>query len=145
MKSEKLKANINAYLLLQQDSRILLSLRQNTGYEDGRYSLVAGHVEYGETPTQAMIREAQEEIGIHIQAHDLCVVHTMYRKTNRDNLDLFFTCKQWFGEIRNCEPDKCGGVAFFSPFQLPQNTVSYIKYALSNVQNGVHYSEFSAS
>lgn len=142
MTNEKLKANVNVYLLLQQDSKILLSLRQNTGYEDGRYCLVAGHAEYGETPTQAMIREAHEEIGIQITPQDLCVVHTMHRKTNRDNLDLFLTCNQWSGEIRNCESDKCGGLAFFSPHQLPQNIVPYVKYALEQVQKGVHYSEF---
>ena len=47
----------------QLEWEILLHQRKNSGFFDGHYSLVAGHMENGETIHAAAIREAQEEIG----------------------------------------------------------------------------------
>ena len=55
------------YLILIKGNQILLLKRVNTGYEDGKYSLVAGHMDGNETIKQAMIREAREEAGIAIE------------------------------------------------------------------------------
>jgi 8-oxo-dGTP pyrophosphatase MutT (NUDIX family) len=38
-----------AHLLLFPDDRILLLRRCNTGHEDGNWSVVAGHIDGGET------------------------------------------------------------------------------------------------
>lgn len=141
MSKERCKLCVNVYLVLYRENKFLFSLRQNTGYEDGRYSFVAGHMEEGETPTEAMIREAQEEIGILIASHDLKVVHAMHRRTNRDNLDLFLTCQHWMGNIRNLEISKCGDLAFFDA--PPSNTIEYIKFALEQIRKGNFYSEFA--
>ncbi len=46
-----------------KNQSILMSLRKDTGYMDGFYSLCAGHVDEGETVLEAMVREAREEIG----------------------------------------------------------------------------------
>lgn len=37
----KAKANVNAYLLLMQEDKLLCYLRQNTGWQDGTWGLVA--------------------------------------------------------------------------------------------------------
>ena len=63
-RKERVKIFVNVHLVLLKEGRILLSLRQNTGYEDGRYGLVSGHLEEGESITQGMKREVKEEIGI---------------------------------------------------------------------------------
>ena len=46
-----------SHLYLVQDNTVLLMRRCNTGYQDGRYGLVAGHVEPGEDFIDAIIRE----------------------------------------------------------------------------------------
>ena len=46
MKAPRLIPESNLYLL--KDDRILLIRRVNTGYQDGQYAPVAGHVEKGE-------------------------------------------------------------------------------------------------
>ena len=53
-----------AYLVLIKEKKILLLRRFNTGYEDGNYSFIAGHVEKSESFTACIIREAKEEANI---------------------------------------------------------------------------------
>lgn len=132
-------ANVNAYLILKQENKILLHLRKNTGYCDGMWSLVAGHVEDGESATAGMIREAREEVGISIEQIE--VVHIMHRKTNRLNIDVFFDCRSWQGEIQNLEPEKCEKLEFFPLSSLPSNLVDYNAMALRYILEGKIYSE----
>lgn len=134
-------ASVNAYLILKQEDKILFHLRKNTGYCDGMWSLVAGHVEDGESATEGMIREAYEEVGISINPTQIQVVHIMHRKTNRLNVDVFFDCRSWQGEIENREPEKCEILKFFPLSSLPSNVVDYNAIALKFISEGKFYSE----
>lgn len=44
-KNERFSAYITVGLLLIKDNKILLMRRCNTGYEDGKYTLVANYIE----------------------------------------------------------------------------------------------------
>ncbi len=134
-------AAVNTYLLLRKEKKILLSLRKNTGYFDGYYGLVSGHVEDQESASSAMIREAKEEANLIIRSESLKVVHLMHRKTNRFNIDVFFECTNWEGKLNNLEPDKCAELNFFSLENFPENLVPYIAQALRAVFHKVVYSE----
>ena len=63
MTRDRNKAVPASYLFLQKGDGILLMRRQNSGYYDGWYTVPAGHVEAGELPVDALLREAKEEIG----------------------------------------------------------------------------------
>lgn len=141
MNRERSKVNVNAYLVLEYEGKILLSLRKNTGYQDGQYSLVAGHVEACESATIAMCREALEEIGIEINPADLKMSLTMHRRTDRDNIDLFMKCTTWKNKIINNEPHKCETLAFFDYDKIPKNTIPYIVQALQCIKQRISYAE----
>src|SRR3990167_3417995 len=102
---KKYHQNIPAsYLFLLKYKKVLLLKRCNTGYEDGNYSMIAGHVEEGETFTDAIIREAYEEANIRLKAEDLKVVHVMHRKSiDSERVDVFFAADKWDGSIENKE------------------------------------------
>ena len=100
-------APIAVHLLLVREGRVLLLRRYNTGYEDGNYSVVAGHVEGGEELKTAMVREAREEAGIGILPSDLEVVGAMHVKTDKEYISFFFKASVWSGDVTNMEPDKC--------------------------------------
>jgi 8-oxo-dGTP diphosphatase len=134
-------SSVSSYLILIQNNQVLLGLRKNTGYNDGLWSLVAGHVEDGESATAAMIREAREEIGIELSPEQLKVVHIMHRQSNRRNIDVFFVCSSWEGNPRNCELEKCEKLEFFPLDALPSNTIDYNGYVLSSMAKGEFYSE----
>ena len=117
----------------------------NTGYEDGNYSVIAGHVEPGESFTQCIIREAHEEAGITLAPEDLEVVHVMHRDSKQSSVnqrvDVFYTAKKWEGEITNMEPEKCDDLSWFDLNQLPSNIIPYIRKVIENIQASVFYSE----
>lgn len=141
---QRYKITTAVYLLLIKENKILLSLREGTGYMDGLYSLPAGHVEANETIIDACIRETLEEINIIIKKEDLNLATTMFRKGingGDDYVDFFFVCDKFNGELKNNEPNKCGGIEFFDMQNLPENTIEYIRKAIHNSNNDIHHYE----
>lgn len=130
---------VTVYAVLRQNGDVLMQKRQNTGFGDGQYSFVGGHVEDGENIRQAVIREAREEIGILIPDHALSLVLVLHRKTpNGVFLNFFFEATAWENPIRICEPDKASDLAFFNASNLPPNTLDYIRHAISCIGRRVH-------
>ena len=130
------------HLFFIEDVKILLLRRYNTGYEDGNYSVVAGHLNGGEKVTAAAVREAMEEVGLIIREENVEIVQVMHRLSDDERIDFFVTVSAWEGEITNNEPDKCDHLAWFSLDELPENTVPYVRQAIRNYQNGVQFSSF---
>lgn len=134
-----------SYLTLVKDGKILLLRRCNTGYEDGSYSMIAGHVDPGETFTQTIIREAKEEAGIELRPQDLEVVHVMHRNSkaaeNNERVDVFFVAEKWDGEIKNKELHKCDDLSWFNLNDIPANVIPYIKQAINKIRDKIYYSE----
>ena len=130
------------HLIITKKDKILLSLRKNTGWEDGKYSLIAGHVRGNETLDQAMLREAKEEGGLKLNSGDLEFVHVMHRKANDGKrLDFFFRTNLVI-RPKNVEPEKCQGLKWFKVNKLPKNIVAYVKKAIKLINKGIIYSNF---
>jgi 8-oxo-dGTP diphosphatase len=140
--SERFQATVAVHLLLLREQEVLLLRRHNTGYEDGNYSVIAGHLDGNETATQAMVREAFEEAGIRVVPADLRFVHVMHRKEADERIDLFFTANRWQGEPEIREPEKCSELRWAALNTLPTNTVPYVRAALEHVRNHRVYAEF---
>jgi len=135
----------SGYLMLIRDGKILLSRRFQTGYEDGKYSLPAGHIEEGETLTAGTCREIREEIGITLKPSDLQLVHVMHRKQNDIRMDFFFTTDKKGLVPKNMEPHRSDDLSWFPLNKLPTNTIPYIRAAIENYRKNIFYSEFGWS
>jgi 8-oxo-dGTP diphosphatase len=130
------------HLFLIHDHKILLLRRFNTGYEDGNYSVVAGHLNGGEGVKAAMMREAREEAGIKIAPDDLQVVGVMHRISDEERIDFFLAARSWSGEVENREPHKCDRLAWFDMDDLPDNVIPYVERALGNYRLGKWFDSF---
>lgn len=132
----------SVHLFLLRDDHVLLLRRFNTGYEDGNYSVVAGHLDGDEEVVDAIVREALEEAGIHIDRADLRVAGVMHRKSNDERVDFFVAAERWQGEIRNLEPTKCDELAWFPLNDLPENTIPYVRRALALLGDGCWFESY---
>ena len=132
-----------SHLVLIKDNQVLLQRRFQTGWMDGFYSVPAGHVEDSESGIQALVREVNEEIGIVLDPQQLTPAHVMHRYADATHqyIDLFYTCRTWKNDPRICEPEKCDDLSWFPIDTLPENTVPYIKEALSHIKMRNFYSE----
>ncbi|MCU7494930.1 MAG: NUDIX domain-containing protein [Ignavibacteria bacterium] len=129
------------HLFFRKNGEILLLRRFNTGYEDGNYSVVAGHIEPGESATQAGIREAKEEVGVRIDPRNLKIHGIMHRYSNGERIDFFAFVDTWEGEVSNMEPNKCDRLLWAHKECLPQNTIPYIRRALRLSDGQIWYDE----
>jgi 8-oxo-dGTP pyrophosphatase MutT (NUDIX family) len=140
--SDRFKLIAAVYLLFRRGDEILLLLRANTGYEDGKYGLVSGHVDGDEPLAAAAAREAREEAGVEIDPADLALRTVMHRRQDDERVEFFFEPARWRGEIRNMEPHKCAALSWFPIQNLPENTIPYVREAIARSSQGVPYCEF---
>lgn len=133
------------YAILEKDGQILLMRRFNTGYQDGNYSLPAGHLDGKETLKQALIREIGEEIGVFVEKKDLDLAHVVNRNaSDAERIDFFFFVKTWRGEPKIMEPDKCDEILWASAQELPDNMAPEVKHAINNIyKNQSIYSDMN--
>ena len=140
---ERIKLPVAVHLFLISNNKILLSRRFNTGFQDGNYSVVAGHIEGNETILQAMKREAAEEANLHFEDEQLKIVQVMHRKSaTEERIDYFLYADSWEGEIKNNEPGKCDDLRWFPVGDFPENMVPYVRYAIEAYFNGELFTEF---
>ena len=142
------KFPVTVHLLFFRENQILLLRRFNTGFEDGNYSVPAGHLDGNETVRMAAIREAFEEIGVHIEITGIAFATVMHRKSDdtlsgtSERVDFFVHVKAWEGEPFNAEPNKCDKLRWYNLNTLPENTIPYVKQAIQNYLDVVPFQEF---
>lgn len=134
--------HITVGLVLIKDNKALMIKRQNTGYMDGMYAFVAGHVEAGESFKEAIVREAKEEIGITIKEEDLEYVCAIRRGTNSEYINMYLTCSDYEGVEENKEADKCEEIKWIDIDNLPENVIENDRRAIYNLNNDISFEEY---
>lgn len=135
------------YLIVRRRDEVLLLRRANTGYQDGKYGMIAGHLEGDELATAALAREAKEEAGITIdplKARFVHLIHGLHREQiGQERLSLFFEVWEWEGNIKNMEPEKCDDLSWHPVDKLPNNILPQVRNALQYISKNIYYSEYA--
>lgn len=145
MKKDRYQSKVVVFLVLtrkvNENTEILLQKRKNTGYMDNMYDMAcSGHLEKGESLSQAIIREAKEEIGIEIQEKDLKMI-ALIHSYQEDYLNIFFEVNKYDGIPEIKEKNKCSDLDWFDINKLPENTITRIRNVLENIKNGIIYDD----
>ncbi|MFZ6029247.1 MAG: NUDIX domain-containing protein [Chloroflexota bacterium] len=119
---ERNKLPVVAHVFLLRSDTVLLARRCDTGFEDGNYGPVGGHVEGNEPLTQAAVRECKEEIGVEIMPAALTFIGmSHYHSPTDEGVDVFFKVTQWKGEPHPFS--ECDDVRWCPLDKLPRNTL----------------------
>jgi len=141
--SERFTPNAAAHALVFRGEDILMLRRFNTGWMDGFYTTPTGHIEEGESATDAAARELFEETGLSTDPATLKHAITVHRQneTNGVYFDNYFIAHEWTGEPRITEPDKSDAIEWIKFDSLGENVVPTVLRAIQNYQAGKRYAE----
>lgn len=122
----------------------LLQRRSNTGFGDGMWDFAcSGHVEEGESMTDACVRECAEELGIKARGQDFSFFTLLYKRDGEVTyVNPYFLLTDFVGEPRICEPHKCDGLKWFSEDELPSNLLPDRRAALQAFKVGQRFIEY---
>lgn len=125
---------VTVHLLFSRGNTVLMLRRYQTGWGDGLFSVPAGHLDGEESVRAAGVREAWEECGVRIAPTPaaLSLFGVMHRRSDdREQIDFFLDVRHFDGEPYNREPEKCDQLVWMPREALPENTVPYIRTALT--------------
>ncbi|UYM04570.1 NUDIX domain-containing protein [Solicola gregarius] len=130
-----------SYVALRRSGDVLLQVRQNTGFRDGHWALLAGHVEPEESAHEAAAREAYEEAGVEVRTDDLVALTTVHRTLRgggpiEQRCDFFFATTRWTGEPSIREPHKSAAMRWWPIDALPEPMVPHERAVLDALAAG---------
>lgn len=121
------------HMILVKDGKILVQKRKGSKLWPGYYALPAGHVDSGENQYDALIREAQEELGIELDIKNIINSYVVLRrnyfkidgKKLEPYIDYYFEFKKYKGTPKIMEKDKCDELIWVDINDLPEPFVNY--------------------
>jgi ADP-ribose pyrophosphatase YjhB (NUDIX family) len=118
--------SVNVFII--KDDKVLLGRRMNTGWMDGYLWPAGGHVEKGETPTIAIQREIEEELGVTVDPKDIEFVCVAARNnTPTEYVAYEFVIRDKDYTFTNAEPEKCSELVWVPLDDLPEDVADHAK------------------
>jgi len=135
---------LDAHVLVHRNAEILFLKRRNTGYGDGCYSIVAGHIEPDEAAPDAAARELEEETGLSVTPDALRLVHVLQKFAASPRLSFFFDLALPAGQQPlNREPDRCEALLWAPLSSPPTPLIPYVAATLRRYVAKELYATFS--
>ena len=98
--------HIGVYGLIIKEDKIIL-IKKKTGPYDGKLDLPGGSIEFGETPSETLKRELQEETGINILDYNLFDASSVLVDWDYNNeiiktehIGIFYKVSNYNGDIK---------------------------------------------
>lgn len=139
---EKATFKSAVYVIIKRNGKILLQRRQGTDAWCGFLALPAGHIDVGENPIEAMIREIKEELGMNISEEQL-IKPTVVERNCTDNgkqyYDIYYELINYNEEPKIMEPNKCSELIWVDENNLPKDMITFEKEALAKRKEEIKF------
>lgn len=121
------------HMIITNNDKILLQKRKGSKLWPGYYALPAGHIDDGENQFNALVREAQEELGIEIDLNKIVNSYVVLRrnffeidgKQLEPYIDYYFEIDDYKGIPKIMEEEKCDELIWSSIDDLPEPFINY--------------------
>jgi 8-oxo-dGTP diphosphatase len=130
---------VGAGVVILKDGMTLLAKRKGA-HGSGMWGSMGGHVEFGETPAEAVKREAMEELGIEIGNIVFASCMNLLRE-GKHYIDISFTAEIISGEPKIMEPDRISEIGWYPLDALPKPLFEPVRVVLEAVKTGKRYFE----
>ena len=108
-------------IIVNDDGKILIGKRQ--GSFAAKYSIPGGSLDVGEGFEEGAIREIKEETNLDIKDPKVIAVTNNLETFKEDNvhfISMVFLVKEFSGELKLMEPEKCSEWLWVDPKDLPE-------------------------
>ena len=105
---------------LQKDDKILMLYRnkKKNDINKGKWIGIGGHIEKGETPKEALIRECKEETSLTLLSSTLRG-KLIFNIDGYEEICYLFTSSSFIGEIKECDEGELSFIDKKDIFNLP--------------------------
>lgn len=113
------RPNVGVAVIIRDGDNVLLMKRQNS-HGHGTWSVPGGHLEFGESPHECAIREAEEEVGVLIS--DLTfrtITNDIFEQEGKHYVTIWMEGSYLSGEARVNSAREMSAVGWFPWNALP--------------------------
>jgi len=126
MSHETAKIGVSNIFVNEQGYLLLMKRSDDCASFPGHWGLVGGYIDSGETPEEAAIREAKEEIGVDIEVLKfLGRYHNTPSPHYGNCISLPHYSKIIAGTPHAAQPEECSDVKWFSPEEIREMDLAY--------------------
>jgi ADP-ribose pyrophosphatase YjhB (NUDIX family) len=130
-------------IILNDEGKILVGKRKNSLAP--YYSIPGGNLELGETFEDGAIREIKEETNLDIKNPQVINITNnlqTYRNEGMHYISVILFTKDFFGELKIMEPEKCGEWLWVDPKDLPMPHFEASRKAVDCYLEKIFYKKF---
>ncbi|MBI4767414.1 MAG: NUDIX domain-containing protein [Deltaproteobacteria bacterium] len=130
-------------IIVNQEGKVLIGKR--TGSHAPYYSIPGGNLELGETFEEGATREIKEETDLDIKKPEVLAVTNnleTYRSEGLHYISIIMLVKDFSGELKNREPEKCTGWLWADPKNLPRPLFEASRLAITCYLEKIFYRKF---
>lgn len=138
-KTKEIKVGAGAVII--RDGKTFLAKRRGS-FHAGMWGSFGGYVEFGENPTETVVREAKEELGIELKniqfasCANFIIGHLHY-------IDISFVAELKSGDPVIMEPERIEEIGWFSLDNLPTPLFEPVEVVLTSLREGKYYFEIN--
>ena len=127
-----MRPSVGVAVFVRNGSKVIVHRRKNAHGKD-TWGLIGGHMEYGETPEQTVIREAKEEANITIKnARVIGITNDVMHADQKHYITIFMEAEFVSGDLKTNDPQFISELQWCDADKIPEPRFAPLQRFLEN-------------